>query len=473
MKNGEKKRGIPLIEYFTNPKIDRVIAPFSKISMMATLPSSFEIVIDPPLKHSANVTALEFKDNQLISGGADGLILVWDLSKYSPRLGFNAHDDQISKLIVSKNQIIASSWDKTISLIDLEKCLIKKLPTIFKGAVYSVEQIPEKNVLATSSEGREVRLIDKQTGDSIKVMRGHREEVTSLSVSPSGEILATGSWDGTIKLWSIKEQKMLETLTGHESEVSVVKFLTDRLLVSGSWDGKIFLWDIGEKSIRKRLEGHHNMITAIAVSKDGKFLVSASSDKTLRTWDLETLKPVAQYNGHKGRIYAIAISDENIVASGGTDKAIHLWNANSGEVIEILEGEENHVFQVFLAPTGEFVRIVYSAGKERYVDMKTLTPVEKPNVPFLHHQKVEGIKPVFLGRSGVAIRFLGKAMNNEQTSVAYLGLKTILEKQSWLKLNPSVYAEADSLYPLVKNKVLREIKEIANQLEKAMQAVSK
>ncbi len=441
--------------------------------MMATLSPSFEIVIDPPLRHTANVTALRFKGNQLISGGADGLILVWDLSDHSPKFGFNAHDDQISKLVVDDSQIIASSWDKTISIIDLEKLTVKKLPVTFKGAVYSAELIPSKNILATSSEGREVKLIEKQTGSSIKVMRGHREEVTSLNVSPSGEVLATGSWDGTIKLWRIQEQKLIATLYGHESEVSVVKFLTDKMLASGSWDGKIVIWDIEKKKIQRKLEGHHNMITALEVSNDGKLLVSASSDKTLRTWELETFKPIARYNGHKGRIYAIAISKDNIVASGGTDKAVHLWNARTGELVEVLKGEENHVFQVFLAPTAEFVRIVYSAGKELYIDMKTLRAVEKPNVPFLHHQKIQGIQPVFLGRSGVAIRFLGEAMTKEQASVAYLGLTKLLENQNWLNIGPHAYADANSLDPQFKKNILLKIKSIADQLGNARQVATK
>ncbi len=441
--------------------------------MMAAASSFFEIVIDPPRRHSANITALKFKGNRLISGAADGLILIWDLSDYSPKIAFNSHNDQISRLIVDHDEIIASSWDKSISIINLETLSVEKLQTTFKGAVYTTELIASKDIVVTSSEGREVRLIEKPTGKIIKVMRGHREEVTSVSVSPSGKTLATGSWDGTIKLWDIQGRKLLATLSAHESEISAVKFVTEKLLASGSWDGKILLWNVEEKTVQGKLEGHHNMITAIETSEDGNLLVSGSSDKTLRTWELKTLKPIAKYEGHKGRIYAIALSENNIVASGGTDKAIHLWNAKTGEVIEVLEGDENHVFQVFLAPTAEFVRIVYSAGKELYVDMKTLKHVEKPDVPFLHHQKIQSVKPVFLGRSGVSIRFIKDTMTSEQASVAYLALTSVLEKPDWLQIGPNSYAKTDSLEPDLKNGILLEIEAINQQLKGSIETVTK
>src|SRR5437870_3458604 len=93
---------------------------------------------------------------------------------------------------------------------------------------------------------------------------------------------------------SLDKATQVWTIPWDADWVTAVTFMGEsRRLAAGNKLGQILIFDIPDKTggpfppPQHRLDGHTNMITALAVTPDGRWLFSASYDHTIRVWDLQ------------------------------------------------------------------------------------------------------------------------------------------------------------------------------------------
>ena len=79
------------------------------------------------------------------------------------------------------------------------------------------------------------------------------------------------------------------------------------------------------------LAGHRDSINSVCFSPDGKLLASGGWDKTVRVWELGTWRELLRLDGHLGGVNAVCFSsDGKKLASGGEDTTVLVWQMPSG-----------------------------------------------------------------------------------------------------------------------------------------------
>jgi WD40 repeat protein len=81
------------------------------------------------------------------------------------------------------------------------------------------------------------------------------------------------------------------------------------------------------------------MVAALAVSGDGSLLASGGWDTTIRLWNADDGLPVRVLSGHSNRVSAVAFSpDGTLLVSGSDDRTLKLWRVASGTLITNITG---------------------------------------------------------------------------------------------------------------------------------------
>ncbi|HUR54463.1 MAG TPA: serine/threonine-protein kinase [Gemmataceae bacterium] len=149
--------------------------------------------------------------------------------------------------------------------------------------------------------------------------------------------------------------------------------------------------------------------TAVEVSAftpDGKKLLTGGGDKLVRVWDANTGQHVRDLKGHTGTVRGLSLLPGGArVLSSGSDKTVRLWNVETGELLRTYEGHEKYVTNVVSLPNGRQFLTACEDGNIWLWDVDTAEIVKKyPRHPL----PVYGLAVTRDGLRGVAASWDGK-----------------------------------------------------------------
>ncbi|MEG5040387.1 MULTISPECIES: serine/threonine-protein kinase [unclassified Microcoleus] len=126
-------------------------------------------------------------------------------------------------------------------------------------------------------------------------------------------------------------------------------------LVSASF-GTIRIWNVRTGRLVRTLNSVHSKesVKTLAVSPDSSILASGGGDKNVILWDLKTGRRMRTIPAHKASVNAIAFSrDGQTLASGSDDKTIRLWNVRTGSRLRTLSGHAGGVNAIAVSRDGK------------------------------------------------------------------------------------------------------------------------
>jgi WD40 repeat protein len=300
--------------------------------------------------HALAVTQVAFSPNGklLASASADQTVLIRDAAgKKLRRLeGFAASVSSLAWLPDSKT-LLTGSGDGVLRLWDATTGkLTRRLDNVFAGGTVVVAVSPDGRRLAVACWAASeywrlmtvVRGLDVASG---KVLWQQRlfNEVSALAFSPDSQRVAAGTKEGhpehfATHLYDAATGEQRGILRGHAKAVTSVAFLSNHWLVTAGLDDSVRLWDVRAAEKAGYLygnRGHLRPPTVLAFSADGKILASGGEDGWVCLWN--TQGDLLRALMEDGPVRALAFSADGEWLLSSTTQSVLLWKVATGDVV--------------------------------------------------------------------------------------------------------------------------------------------
>lgn len=286
--------------------------------------------------HRDCVYTVEASDNaaHFFSAGGDGMIVSWNLS--APEQG-----ELIAKLpnsvyaihyLSKTDQLIAGHNYEGIHLLDWKaKKEIASLK-LSSSSIFDIQSF-QNDLLIASGDGA-LTIVDLEKWIVKKRLVASKKSARVIALNPIDGEMAIGFSDHFIRIFSMDDYSLKHEFQAHQNSVFTLRFTPDyQFLISGSRDARLKAWDVSSGYVQaEEVVAHLFAINHMAFSPSGKYFVTGSMDKSIKIWDATALKLLkvidkARYAGHGTSVNKLLwTSFHDQLVSASDDRTLSVWN---------------------------------------------------------------------------------------------------------------------------------------------------
>jgi WD40 repeat protein len=255
--------------------------------------------------------------------------LVWQANVFPWNAGPVAFSADGESLAVGESSPLAGVPPNAgVRLYSLKDGAARRLVESDASNWVSATQYDERTGELLIAFGRSEILLSAAAGDARARQLRSPQGVWEARRSPSGALLAVGDPDCRIRLLDSRSGAVRQVLSGHTRRIADLAFLPgeDSSLASASYDGTIRIWDLPEGRTRLVLRGHPKGAWALAAARRAPLLASGGGDGGVKLWDTRTGALLKRWAGRKGSVNSLTFAlGDRWVVSAGPGEVIRTW----------------------------------------------------------------------------------------------------------------------------------------------------
>ncbi|ORY64239.1 uncharacterized protein BCR38DRAFT_466223 [Pseudomassariella vexata] len=221
---------------------------------------------------------------------------------------------------------------------------------------------------------------------------GHRLGINGLAVDPSNAILYSGGRDGVVCAWDLSlglnrrsagqpnsdtKSKFRASTQAHTHWVNdIVLASNNTALVSASSDLTVKVWrPLAGETEAHTIGQHADYVKCVASLRGADWVASGGLDRKISLWDLNGAGKSLEIDvsgeeiTEKGSVYALSVG-RSILASGGPESIVRLWDPKSGKRITKFVGHTDNVRSILVSEAGD---TVMTASSDQTVKVWSVT----------------------------------------------------------------------------------------------------
>jgi WD40 repeat protein len=266
---------------------------------------------------------------QLFSGGADGLVRIWNTETAAQVRTLAATTPAVAAATPPAAAADAAAGDAEPA----------------KPTVTSVAITADGKRLVSSTNQNKVQIWDlaaegAAAAQPLAVFE-HAAAVKSARPSADGSRLATLAADDVARVFDVatgRELERFESGLAPEQPLLDLAFASDQetVLAAGT-DKLVHVWRV---SALRLLEAHEGPSTAVAFVGDGARFATTGEDATVRLWPLaaEDAQPALELKGGEGALSSLVVDAAGtVLTAAGADQKLYTWNLADGSLVSTVE----------------------------------------------------------------------------------------------------------------------------------------
>ncbi|KND04800.1 uncharacterized protein SPPG_00502 [Spizellomyces punctatus DAOM BR117] len=284
--------------------------------------------------HTSGILAIHsVAGDNLLSHGRDDQLHIWSLCDPSDKASSSPQKPEFTLLVNSLNFCGVSLWKQPADREGGAEQTLLALPGLGENAEIDIYNLSTKTY---TLQGLSVPNASKDTGlcMCLKFFEG-----------PTGLCLAAGYESGTIIIWDIESKGLVWRHKVHEEPVLSLDVLPDGSIgFSGGAETKIsqFFPISDPEQTTRHLTVPTRGIAVVRIRPDGKIVATGGWDSKIRIYNAKKFKPLAILRGHRQGVSCLAFSEAgsshvgsetnseevappNMFAAGSKDGNVTLW----------------------------------------------------------------------------------------------------------------------------------------------------
>ncbi|MEZ2236235.1 caspase family protein [Microcoleus sp.] len=244
---------------------------------------------------------------------------------------------------------------------------------VHKNGVYALAFSSEGKLIVSAGYDKKLRILNLEKHTILPPIEAHQKLITAVRFSPNGQLLASASNDGTVKIW--KQQRnflyFLDKMP-HKDSIYDLAFSKDsQEIAAASKNGSIMIWDVKDIKKESRIlidkestnKKEYKIFGLDFHPVNKSVLVSTGfKDYEIILWDLSS-KRNNEPKKRIGKTEILTVSvrfnkDGSLIASCDERGKIKIRNSTTGEIIGIINDEDNPMIYAEFSFDSKFIASV-------------------------------------------------------------------------------------------------------------------